>query len=249
MQVWERGTMNNIARDKNGQLTITQAMAIVGSIGFPSKMPGMSYGLEAGTTCPSSKRSIDEHGEKSVCYYCYAGGGKVNGGNYSYPSVVAGQKKRLQGISNPLWIEAMSRLINYYRNNGKVHKGKVCDTRYFRFHDSGDIIDLQHLEKIVAVVNNCPTVHFWLPTHEPKIVKLYLLKYKTFPKNLTVRISAELLGEKATTVGNVPTSTVGTKENNSKDNFNCPSLTQDNSCQNCRACWNKNATNINYPLH
>ena len=230
-------------------MTITKAMSVVGSIGFPSKMPGMSYGLEAGATCPSSKRSIDKYGKKSVCWYCYAGGGKVNGGNYTYPSVVVGHKKRLQGISHPLWVESMITLINHYRTTGKVHKGKVCDTRYFRFHDSGDIIDLQHLEKIIEVVKGCPEVKFWLPTHEPQIIKLYLLKYKKFPNNLTVRISAELIGETANTVGNVPTSTVDLKEPNSKDNYNCPSLKQGNSCQNCRACWNSNAPNINYPLH
>ncbi len=232
------------------KLTITQLMAIVGSIGFPSKMPGMSYGLQAGATCPSSKRSIDTYGEKSVCHYCYAGGGNVNGGNYNYPSVLQGHKKRLQGIGNPLWVEALARLINHYRENGKVEKGRTIDTRFFRFHDSGDIIDLQHLEKICSVVALCPKVHFWLPTHEPKIVKLYLLKYKSFPDNLTVRISAELLREKAKTIRNVATSTVGMQQgNDGKENYNCPALQQGNSCKDCRACWNSNLSNVNYPLH
>jgi len=216
-------------------MLIGKALSIVGSLGFPSKMPGMSYGLEAGETCPRSKKLIREHGEKAVCNFCYA---KV--GNYLYPSVKTSHEKRLRGLEHPEWVEAMSTLITHYRTKGKTG----VDTRYFRWHDTGDIIDLQHLRKIVAVVENCPTVSFWLPTHEPKTVALYLRIHKKFPENLTVRISADLLYTQADTVDDLPTSTVS-----SGIGYVCPSNKQGNKCLNCRACWNHKAKNIDYPLH
>ena len=216
-------------------MLIGEAMYIVGSLGFPSKMPGMSYGIEAGATCPRSKRLIAEHGENAVCNFCYA-----KGGNYQYPSVKIAHEKRLRGLQNPQWSNAMITLINHYRTTGK----KNVDVRYFRFHDTGDIIDLQHLRKIVDVAIGCPTVKFWLPTHEPKTVQLYLKLYGSFPSNLTVRISADLLRTAADTVGNLPTSTVS-----AGIGFTCPSNKQGNACKNCRACWNSNAKNIDYPLH
>lgn len=216
-------------------MLIGESLNIVGSLGFPSKMPGMSYGLEAGATCPRSKKLIQEHGEKAVCNFCYA-----KDGNYRYPSVVQGHAKRLQGLQHPQWVEAMSTLINHYRENGK----KGTDTRYFRWHDTGDIVDIQHLRKIVQVVENCPEVKFWLPTHEPKTVELYLKLHKSFPDNLTVRISADLLYTESTTVEDLPTSTVS-----AGIGYVCPSNKQGNSCQKCRACWSSKVKNIDYPLH
>ena len=224
-----------ISRDKQGRLLISSCLSIVGSLGTPSKMPGLTYGLEAGTTCPRSKRLIETHGESAVCHFCYA-----KGGNYQYPSVKLAHSRRLVGLSHPLWVEAMTRLINHYRHEGK----KETDTRYFRWHDTGDIIDLQHLRKIVEVVRGCPDVRFWLPTHEPKTIELYLKLYRKFPSNLTVRISADLLHKEASTVGDLPTSTVS-----SGIGFVCPSNKQANSCLSCRACWNSNVKNIDYPLH
>lgn len=222
-------------KTRTNKMLIGQAMAIVGSIGFPSKMPGMSYGLEAGTTCPRSKRLVAEHGDKAVCAHCYA-----KKGQYPAPSVVKGHAKRLRGLEHPQWVEAMTTLINHYRYNGK----KGVDTRFFRWHDSGDIMDLQHLRKIVAVVEGCPDVKFWLPTHEPKTVGLYLMLYGSFPENLTVRVSADLIGDDAETVGDLPTSTVG-----SGRGWVCRANQNDNECGACRVCWNSKADNVDYPLH
>ena len=78
--------------------------------------------------------------------------------------------RRLAALSNPAWVEAMVYSIS---------RSKVP---YFRWHDSGDIQDMKHLNKIVAVAKACPGVTFWLPTREKALISQYLVLNRSFPK-------------------------------------------------------------------
>ena len=108
-----------------------EAIQITHTLSKPSKMPGFAIGIPAKECKTGSKlRKI----KGSVCYGCYA-----LKGCYVFPDVQAAQYKRLRAISHPLWVEAMAQQIN-------SKKSKV-----FRWHDSGDVQDLQHLKKIYEV--------------------------------------------------------------------------------------------------
>jgi hypothetical protein len=127
-------------------MRIEKAKEITGSLSKPSKMPGFAYGLPA-KECKTGKKLQQVKG--STCYDCYA-----LKGCYVFKVVQDAQYKRLKAIRHPLWVQAMAQQIN----------GKK--TKFFRWHDSGDVQDLEHLFKIYKVCAATPTVQHWMPTRE-----------------------------------------------------------------------------------
>ena len=47
---------------------------------------------------------------------------------------------------------------------------KAENNPFFRWHDSGDIQDVKHLEDIVEVTRQTPEIMHWLPTLETRIL-------------------------------------------------------------------------------
>ena len=209
---------------------VKTALAEVGGLGKPSKMPTFSYNLPAEECNVGSKLRLVKG---SVCSLCYALKGR-----YMFPNVQNALYKRLDLMrNNPNWISAMAWLINWY--------GKK--TSYFRWHDSGDVQDMEHLKKIVKVVKLTPTVKHWLPTREAKIVKEYTKEYGDFPSNLIVRVSATMIDGKPHKF-HIHTSTVVSESKKAVD-WVCPSNQQDNECKDCRACWDKDVKDVAYIQH
>ena len=69
-------------------------------------------------------------------------------------------------------------------DNG-INSKRVSKLKVFRWHDAGDVQDLDHLNKIFEVCRLTPTVRHWMPTREAW-VKDHL---KDCPKNLIIRLS------------------------------------------------------------
>jgi hypothetical protein len=90
-------------------------------------------------------------------------------------------EKRFSSLSDPRWADAICTLI--------CHSGD----RYFRWHDSGDLKDLEHLRQIARVCLNLPRVKFWLPTREYQTVEAYRRMGGQIPPNLCIRYSAHLV--------------------------------------------------------
>jgi len=210
--------------------TVKQAWTEVGGLSKPSKMPSFGYSLSAFRCKVGSKlRKV----LMSTCADCYALKGR-----YVFQQTQDALDRRMDKLeNNPKWIDAMVFLINWY----------CTKTEVFRWHDSGDLQSLQHLEKIVEIANRTPSVRHWLPTREVSIVQEYKKKFGDFPSNLVVRISA-------TMVNGLPhkfhkhTSTVSTDKNFDLD-WSCPASKQGNKCGSCRACWDNTVENVTYPLH
>ena len=204
-----------------------QAKEICISLGNASKMPCKTYNIPA-SLCKTGGRLRKVKG--STCHNCYA-----FKGNYLFPSVRQGLMKRFKAFSHPKFVTAMTVMIRHYNKS-----------EYFRWFDSGDIYDMSMLEKIVMVCQNTPEVTHWLPTREVKIVSDYLKIYKKFPDNLVVRVSSPMIdGEPLKSFR--WTSTVHSKK--PPIGHDCPSRFQDNSCGDCRACWNKEIANVSYHKH
>jgi hypothetical protein len=136
-------------------------------------MPGWAYGLPA-AECKTGKKLVDV--ENSVCSGCYA-----NKGCYVFAVVQAAQYRRLAATKNPYWVDAMTTLIN-------SKKSEV-----FRWHDSGDVQDPEHLLKIFEVCKNTPTKKHWMPTREAWTKKYLDQK----PDNLVIRFSATMIDQEA----------------------------------------------------
>ena len=195
-----------------------EAWTLVGGLSKPSKMPGWSIGIPAKECKTGAKlRLIPD----SVCEGCYA-----LKGCYVFKVVQEAQYKRLRAISHPDWVLAMATLIN----------SKKPDV--FRWHDSGDVQDVQHLEKIFEVCRLTPEKRHWMPTREAWI-KDHMHKA---PANLVVRFSSPMV-DQGPVKSWANTSTVSTKSRS------CPAPDNNNECGTCRACWDPLVKNIEYGKH
>jgi len=194
------------------------ALKIVGGLSRPSKMPGWSYGLPAAECKTGSKL---QKVEGSTCSNCYA-----LKGCYVFKVVQAAQYRRLDSIKNPGWVSAMVHLINSKKS------------KYFRWHDSGDVQDLEHLNKIFEVCELTPGIKHWMPTR----VAWTKEHVTRAPKNLVIRFSMPMINQKASGSWNNTSTVVN-------EGATCPAPKQDNACGDCRACWDPLVKNIAYGEH
>ena len=196
----------------------SEALKLVGGLSKPSKMPGWAYGLPA-KECKTGSKLVKVEG--STCHGCYA-----LKGCYVFKVVQDAQYRRLASVKHELWTAAMALLINSKKS------------KYFRWHDSGDVQDEEHLLKIFAVCKLTPSVKHWMPTREAWVKRFLPLK----PHNLIIRFSAPMVDQAAPSSW-PHTSTVVTSGRT------CPAPTQDNECKDCRACWDPSVKNVAYGQH
>ncbi len=212
-------------------MTKKEATRIVGGLSDTEKMPCKSYNLPAELCITGSKlRKINN----SVCSDCYACKGR-----YVFPTVQkALYRRHVATVSEPRWIEAMITLI--------------IGMPFFRWHDSGDLQDVEHLRKIITICGATPNTKHWLPTRENRIVYDYWQNQGQFPlnllmPNLCIRLSGTMIDGKgpydlAKKMG-CQVSEVGTTV------YTCPASNQDNQCKDCRMCWNQEQFNVVYHKH
>ena len=192
------------------------AKEITGSLTRTSKMPGLSYSLPAWECKTGSKlRKI----KGSVCASCYA----LKGNYTRYKAIKAAQYDRLEKIKNSLWVAAM--VVQVKRQ------------KYFRWHDAGDVQDLDHLNKIYSVCKLTPEVKHWMPTREAWI-KNYLYNK---PENLVIRFSPPMIGQRN---DSWPNSSMVVETG-----ATCPAPKQNNSCGDCRQCWDPLVKVVSYGKH
>ena len=115
----------------------------------PSKMPGPAHNLPA-VACKIGAKLVKVPG--SVCAGCYAPKGR-----YRFSNVQQALQRRLAALEDPRWVDAMVVLIK--------------DQDWFRWHDSGDIQSLKHLENIFQVCKRTSKTRHWMPTREAQFLK------------------------------------------------------------------------------
>jgi len=210
-------------------LSVKEALAICGPLSKPGKMPGHGYALPAHRCRLGSFLQLIP---KAVCHYCYALRGR-----YLFPKVRAAMEKRISSLTDPRWVEAVSTLT--YRSGD----------RYFRWHDSGDLQNIEHLRKIIQVCTNLPHIRFWLPTREYQTVEAYRRGGSEIPPNLCIRYSAHLIDGPLPLRYGLPVSTVHSqKESITPHAHVCPAPKQNNQCGTCRACWDPSVRIVTYEL-
>jgi len=202
-----------------------EAKQITGGLSKPSKMPGPAYNLPA-ASCQTGAKLAKIPG--TICHGCYALKGR-----YRFTNVRLALARRLEALSHPQWVQAMTILI----------KGE----KFFRWHDSGDLQSAYHLKQIFEVCNNTPDTSHWLPTREARYLPL---NHDSIPKNLTIRMSSHKVNQGplkswpwASTVYSHDAPIYGATS------LKCPALNQGNSCGTCRACWDRKISNVTYPKH
>ena len=197
-----------------------EAEKITGGLSAPGKMPEGSYNLPA-NMCQTGAKLRKISG--TPCYKCYAFKGR-----YNFPNVKDALQRRLESLTHPQWVEAMTTLVK--------------KKKHFRWHDSGDLQSVQHLKNIFEVCKLTPGTMHWLPTQERKFLPL---NTDSIPKNLLIRLSN---AKNDTKPGNAWThwSTVVTTP---RAGHVCPAPDQGNVCGSCRACWSKDVKEVQYRIH
>ena len=203
---------------------VKEATLAVGGLSNTSKMPCKSWGISA-KECKTGSKLAKIEG--TICNGCYA-----LKGAYVWPVVERAHARRLELINTSSWVENMVTAIN--------------NAPFFRWFDSGDLQNPEHLEDIVRVALATPNTKHWLPTHEKKFVSDYMRKRGDFPDNLIVRLSAANVdgappkGFKLTSTSHKHGDPIGQE---------CIAYKQDNECRDCRAFWDSEVQNISYKNH
>jgi len=209
-------------------MKIKEIEAQIGSLSAPSKMPCFSFSIPAKRCITGMKlREV----ANSICSKCYALKGR-----YVFPNVQNALEQRFAGLSNPNWVSMMVAMISKREKSG-----------FFRWHDSGDLQSVAHFAAIVEIAKQLPSIQFWLPTREYSIVSEYMAS-NAIPANLTIRLSALMFNAPAPSAiaNRLGLTTSGAS---SGEDFTCPSSKQGGKCLDCRACWNKSVSNVNYKKH
>jgi len=219
---------------------IKEAELAVGNLSRPSKMPSYAWSISA-RRCNTGRKLAKVKG--SVCYNCYALKGR-----YMFNNTQDALERRFNAWSSnrEKWVDAMIYLMH--------NKKHIVDTGVFRFFDSGDIQGEDMLNDINTVAWASPTIRFWLPTKEYKLIS----KYDTeIAPNLVIRVSAPTVDksfpnwaykENNHTYDYI--STVYNKENlHMAKGTICPASNQDNKCGSCRACWSDKVSEVSYVSH
>lgn len=121
--------------------------------------------LPAGVTCRSNAPCAHD------CYACK--------GNFRFANV---QKSHINNL-------------NTYLSNPDVYFG-IIDLRlqaipykFFRYHSSGDIVDMNYLEHMVILAEKHMQTRFLCFTKKYELVNKYLEGHKEFPENLIIVLS------------------------------------------------------------
>jgi hypothetical protein len=199
------------------------AEAITGGLSWPGKMPCPAWGISA-ARCKRGAALAQEEG--TACSACYALRGR-----YLFDAVQAKLEERYRGLFHPLWTPAMVFLV-------RRHAG-----RHFRWFDSGDLQDENHLRNICTVARHTPDVLHWLPTREYEVVRACRGEA---PKNLTVRVSATRIDGPPPCWWPTTSTVVSDREPGPGV---CPAPEHGGHCDDCRDCWGGEVGNVAYRLH
>lgn len=141
---------------------------------------------------------------------------------------------------------------------------KGDDYPAFRWHDSGDLQSVEHLDAIADVAEmtqdvtladrTTADVEHWLPTREYGIVAdWFASRGRNLPRNLNVRLSAHMVDGpaplKLAAKYGLTVSTVHTDESAYPAANLCPAYEQGGQCRDCRNCWDRTVKHVSYSAH
>lgn len=206
---------------------------------YTSKMPGPSFSLPAGRSCPGKVVK----GKGAICASCYAAKGM-----YAFKVVVNAQQKRFD------WVTECMRATDGYATFVRMMRLAIAaeclkhDMMYFRIHDSGDMFSVKYIRAWTDIARALPWIHFWAPTRSYRIPAMAqaLVDLNALP-NVTVRPSALHFGFEPPRIPGL--SFGSTADNHEEDVYQCPAHLQGNMCGDCRVCWDRPYTPVSYSKH
>lgn len=212
------------------------ATEITGGLTQTSKMPCKSISLPT-LACQTGYKLAQIPG--TICADCYADKGFYAMYRNTIEPV---QMARLAALDDPQWVDAMVVLIG--------------TDPYFRWHDSGDLQGVDHLERIVQVCRATAETTHWLPTRETMVLLAYVRKHgaDSLPANLIIRLSATYPDKPVTLppeLQGIPTIRTSNVHSPGAEPLGlaCEAYTRGGACGPCRACWSPEVPAVSYPKH
>ena len=209
----------------------------IGGLSKPSKMPSYSYSLPASRCKVGGKlRAV----KGSTCAGCYAMKGR-----YVFSNVQSALTRRLDALNADrlAWEHNMVKLIN------------SLQISHFRWHDSGDLQDADHLLRIIAIATATPGTMHWLTTKEYALVRQYITDGGFIPSNLCIRISAPMVNRPAPSICGLPVANVHDPKAPAlvgagfAPGYACTAPSNGGKCGDCRACWAPTVPVVTYRKH
>jgi hypothetical protein len=194
----------------------------------PSKMPCLSWSLQALLTCAGSR--MDNGELVDACKGCYA-----TDGNYRFKNVIAPRLHNQEDWKREDWTADMIKALD--------------NSRYFRWFDSGDVYHINLAKKILEVMKATPWCKHWMPTRMHKFSKfLPVLESMQALDNVTVRYSSDSING-GTVQGKTTSTIIAYAEHATETMVVCRAYDRDGKCGDCRACWSKTVNVIAYVAH
>jgi len=216
------------------------AKSKLGGMTQTSKMPSYSWSTSAFACKVGSKLACIPG---SVCRNCYA---RKN--RYLFAQNQTALAKRLQILEDsiPCWRDNM---VTFLR--GVLPFVAPAD-RFFRWHDSGDIQSIEHLQAVADIARAVPEWRFWLPTKEYATVRAWRKQGNVAPENLVIRVSHPMRNARGSALNLGPGSGVVDEDRTETARaagYVCPAPEQQHKCMDCRACWTATVTDVFYVNH
>ena len=193
-----------------------------------SKLGTKSWSLQAIETCPGSKGA--DGNLVPACSGCYA-----TTGMYHFGPVKAVRADNKADWQRAGWTADMVKALS--------------KETHFRWFDSGDMYAIELAEKIYSIAKATPTTKHWIPTRMAKFPKFadVIARMQALP-NVMVRFSSDAVDGSYTP--GVHGSTILPEGMAAPAGVTvCQAPEQDGKCLDCRACWSKSVSNVNYKKH
>ncbi len=218
-------------------MDIRMAHGLCGTPTRTSKMPGLSWSLPAKYCNVGS--TLRHYNPDSVCAECYALKGR-----YLMPNVALAQEDRWEKLACAL-------RTTVYRDMYIIGMCRIIwNQKHFRWFDSGDIKNWEHLLIILEVCKRTPHVRHWLPTKEYAVMAKLKEHVSMVPDNLNIRISGAMIDDIKVSFWDGFTASAVTTDH---EQVTCPAYDQGGHCDgvnvSCRKCWDKNEPIVIYPKH
>ena len=218
----------------------------------PGKMPGASFSLPAGQSCPGAAvaqrdAERDGVGDETTCVVCYA-----KGGFYTFKSTREALAARFAFVRESLRVDAGATFVAAMVVAiacEVARTGEPC----FRVHDAGDVYSAAYAACWARVARALPGVRFWVPTREyVRPVMRAAMRDLANLANVAVRPSAIFRDGSVpdlTREGFAPGSGVAPSVDAVRpDTWICPATVAGNTptCEanGCRMCWAKDGAPV-----
>lgn len=151
--------------------------------------------------------------------------------------------------------KSLEKNYSIYKKSAKAYFSQIqayltlMPYKYFRYHSSGDIVDINYLKGMIETANKCKKTIFLCFTKKFEIVNDYLANGGIIPKNLKIVFSNWGIWT-CNNPYNLPTTWVNFSKNGLDKNIPTKAKQCNGQCATCQMCWKlKQGQSVYFNFH